>query len=179
VQRRTFLSKWLAAAAMARAAGVSGAPSVAELQRNWRSLLSPNAKVADGMELLKYSEERWKRLLTPSQYRVLREEETEPTFSSPLNNERRPGVYVCAACDLPLFSSAMKYDSGTGWPSFFTSIPSALETRRDFFLIFWTTEYHCARCGGHQGHLFNDGPEPTFERWCNNGIALRFIPAGA
>lgn len=119
----------------------------------------------------------WKALLTPAQYAVLREEDTEPAFSSPLNKEKRAGQFVCAGCALPLFTSAMKYDSGTGWPSFFTHLPGAVETKTDFRLILPRKEYHCARCGGHQGHVFDDGPKPTGQRWCNNGLALKFIPA--
>jgi peptide-methionine (R)-S-oxide reductase len=113
--------------------------------------------------------------LETAQYAVLREEETERAFSSPLDDEKRPGVFVCVACNLPLFTSDMKFDSGTGWPSFFTTIPGAFETKRDFLLLWPRTEYHCARCGGHHGHVFDDGPPPTHERWCNNGVALRFI----
>jgi peptide-methionine (R)-S-oxide reductase len=107
---------------------------------------------------------------------VLRHEGTERSGSSPLDREKRPGVFVCAGCDLPLFTSAMKFDSGTGWPSFFTTIPGAFGTSRDFKLILPRTEYHCSRCGGHHGHIFDDGPEPTGLRYCNNGVALRFIP---
>ena len=109
-------------------------------------------------------------------YRVLREEATERAGTSPLNAEKRPGIFACAGCGLPLFTSAMKYESGTGWPSFFTTIPGAFGTKKDFYLIYPRTEYHCARCGGHHGHVFDDGPEPTRQRWCNNGVALRFIP---
>jgi len=109
---------------------------------------------------------------------VLREEGTERSWSSPLNKEYRAGVYRCAGCDLDLFRSQTKFDSGTGWPSFFDAIPGHTETRTDFKLILPRTEYHCARCGGHQGHIFNDGPEPTGQRWCNNGVALRFVPNG-
>ena len=123
------------------------------------------------------SDEEWKSILTPEQYAVLREEDTEKPHSSPLNHEKRKGTYVCAGCALPLFASDMKYDSGTGWPSFFTTIAGAVETKRDWKMIFPRTEYHCARCGGHQGHVFDDGPEPTGQRWCNNGVALKFIPA--
>ena len=118
----------------------------------------------------------WRRLLTPEQYHVLREESTERRYTSALNREKRPGTYVCAGCGTPLFTSAMKYESGTGWPSFFTCLPGALETRPDRRLFVERTEYHCAGCGGHQGHVFEDGPAPTGERWCNNGVALRFEP---
>jgi peptide-methionine (R)-S-oxide reductase len=120
--------------------------------------------------------EEWRRELTPEQYAVLFEEGTERAFTSPLNDEKRPGTFVCAACGLPLFTSDTKFDSGTGWPSFFDPIPGHLETRRDFKLIWPRTEYHCARCGGHQGHVFSDGPAPTGQRYCNNGVALRFEP---
>ena len=122
------------------------------------------------------SESEWRKRLTPEQFYILREEGTEPPDSSPLNHEKRSGTYVCAGCDLPLFTSAMKYDSGTGWPSFFTTLPDVFETKLDFMWLSLRTEYHCARCGGHQGHVFNDGPPPTGQRWCNNGLALRFIP---
>ena len=118
----------------------------------------------------------WKRTLTSEQYRVLREEGTERPFSSPLNGEKRNGTYVCAGCGQALFTSDMKFDSGTGWPSFSTCIPGALDTKLDRKLFVTRTEYHCARCGGHQGHVFEDGPEPTGQRWCNNGVALRFEP---
>ena len=123
------------------------------------------------------TDSQWKELLTPEQYHILREAGTEAPRSSPLNKEKRQGQYVCAGCELPLFDSAMKYDSGTGWPSFYTSLPGATETKIDFKMIYPRTEYHCARCGGHQGHIFKDGPKPTGERWCNNGLALKFIPA--
>jgi len=121
--------------------------------------------------------DEWKKRLSPAQYAVLREEGTERAGSSPLDREKRKGTFVCAGCDLPLFTSEMKYDSGTGWPSFFTFIPDRLATRTDFKLILPRTEYHCARCGGHQGHVFDDGPKPTGKRYCNNGVALKFIPS--
>jgi len=129
------------------------------------------------IEKIVKSDAEWKALLTPGQYEILRREGTERPFSSALNDEKRRGQYVCAGCDLPLFTSDMKFDSGTGWPSFFTTLPGAVETKTDFKLIYPRKEYHCARCGGHQGHVFNDGPKPTGQRWCNNGLALKFIPA--
>ena len=120
----------------------------------------------------------WRDLLSPEAYAVLFEEDTERSGSSPLNQEKRAGTYICAACYLPLFDSQHKYESGTGWPSFTQAIAGHTSFKRDFKLIFPRTEYHCARCEGHQGHLFNDGPPPRGERWCNNGVALRFIPQG-
>lgn len=129
------------------------------------------------IEKLVLSDEEWKRRLTPEQYNILRKEGTERAGSSPLDNEKRPGVFHCAGCDLAVFTSDMKYDSGTGWPSFFTHLPGVFETKTDFKLIYPRTEYHCARCGGHHGHVFNDGPKPTGQRWCNNGLALKFRPA--
>lgn len=128
------------------------------------------------VQKLNKSDAEWKKILTPAQYNVLREEGTERPFSSPLNGEKGKGQFVCVACDLPLFTSDMKYDSGTGWPSFFRSVPGHLDTKVDFKLVYPRTEYHCTRCGGHHGHLFDDGPQPTGKRWCSNGVALKFVP---
>jgi len=118
----------------------------------------------------------WRERLTPEQYAVLRQEATERAGSSPLNHEHRPGTFVCAGCGQPLFRTEAKYESGSGWPSFFVPLAGALGTKRDYRLVWPRTEYHCANCGGHQGHLFDDGPEPTGQRYCNNGVALHFEP---
>jgi len=179
MKRRDFLlmSATLVAARTALAATPKNPGSVDDLRKNWKELLAKNAEVPLTTEPVNRSNDVWRQLLTPAQYHVLREEGTEYPFSSPLNNEKRAGVFVCAGCSLPLFTSKMKFDSGTGWPSFFTSIPDHLSGKKDYKMIVERDEYHCVRCGGHHGHLFDDGPAPTRERWCNNGVALRFIPA--
>jgi peptide-methionine (R)-S-oxide reductase len=140
------------------------------------SAAAPAAPVATPLRL---TEAQWRARLTPEQFRVLREEGTERPFTSPLNDEKRSGRYHCVGCDVPLFSSAAKYDSGTGWPSFHTALPGVLGTKRDFKLLVPRTEYHCVRCGGHHGHVFDDGPPPTGKRYCNNGVALRFVEGAA
>ena len=138
------------------------------------------ATAASGSDVvpLKKAAHAWRDEVSPAAYNVLFEEGTEPAFSSPLDKEKREGTFLCAACYLPLFESAHKFDSGTGWPSFTQPIAGHIGTRKDFKLIWPRTEYHCARCGGHQGHVFNDGPPPRGQRWCNNGVALEFVPKG-
>jgi peptide-methionine (R)-S-oxide reductase len=185
IQRRTLLTHMAVAplvlglAQFGQAAQEKGVTmSVEELQKNWKDYLADGADVVLSTEALQRSEAEWKQSLSAAQFDVLRREGTERSFTSPLNDEKRPGVFVCAGCSLPLFTSAMKFDSGTGWPSFFTTIPEVFAMKRDFKMIWPRTEYHCVRCGGHHGHVFDDGPAPTGQRWCNNGVALRFIPKG-
>ena len=123
-----------------------------------------------------HTEAEWRKLLTPEQFYVLRQHGTEYAFSSPLDKERRPGTYLCAGCRLPLYDSSTKYDSGTGWPSFFRPLPNAIATSQDYSLVIAQTEVHCRRCGGHLGHVYDDGPKPTGLRYCMDGVALIFIP---
>lgn len=168
---------WWAGSGVATTESRKDPADIEKLRANWKQFLAPDAEVVLTTAPLERSDAEWKKMLTPRQYDVLREADTEPPGSSPLNDEKRLGVYVCAGCSLPLFTSAMKYDSGTGWPSFFTTIPGVFATKADYhLLILPRTEYHCIRCAGHHGHVFDDGPPPTGERWCSNGVALRFIP---
>ena len=134
--------------------------------------------MTDPIEKLKKPPSEWRDLLPAEAYAVLFDHATEPPGTSPLNDEKREGAFVCAACRLPLFESSAKYESGTGWPSFFKPIEGRIGTRTDYRMILPRTEYHCIRCGGHQGHVFKDGPPPTGRRYCNNGLALTFVPAG-
>jgi peptide-methionine (R)-S-oxide reductase len=165
MNRRRFLSRALGAVAGAAALRP---PMPAQAQGP-----APAAKI----DRIVRTEAEWRKLLSPAQFEVLRQEGTERPFTSPLNDEKRKGTFICAGCDLPLFDSRTKFESGTGWPSFFDHLPGALGTMSDYKLIVPRTEYHCARCGGHQGHVFEDGPKPTGLRYCNNGIALKFVPA--
>ena len=184
MERRGFLqgvlgmALWNIFAAREAAAqpAVKDMKGIEELQKNWKALLPAGAKVPAPTEALKLSKDEWRKRLAPAAYNVLREEGTERAGTSPLNQEKREGVFVCAGCDLPLFTSAMKYESGTGWPSFFTTIPGVFATKTDYGLFLPRKEYHCIRCGGHHGHVFDDGPPPTGQRWCNNGVALKFVP---
>lgn len=143
------------------------------------SALPFSAGAAEKRFPLHKNKAEWKPLLSPEAFEVLFEEGTERADSSELNREKRAGTYVCAACANPLFDSASKYESGTGWPSFWQPLAGAVGTSTDFKLFYSRTEYHCARCGGHQGHVFNDGPQPTGQRYCNNGVALAFVPKGS
>ena len=133
--------------------------------------------MSETISRLDKSKLEWQDLLSAEAYKVLFKEATEPAGSSTLNDEKRSGTFVCAACYLPLFESTTKYESGTGWPSFYAPIDGSIETKRDFKMILPRVEYHCIRCGGHQGHVFKDGPDPTGQRYCNNGLAIRFVPA--
>ena len=153
---------WLARFSGLLAAAAGAAPAVAQ----------------SGSPRLVKSREQWKALLPADSFRVLFEDGTERAGTSALNQEKRAGTFVCAACFQPLFDSATKFESGTGWPSFFDFLPKALGTKRDFKLVLPRTEYHCTHCGGHHGHVFEDGPRPTGLRYCNNGDALRFVPKG-
>ena len=170
MERRLFI-----AGALLSAAGLAGARGV--IAGSGRDNAGTDV-VSGDFPSIKKSRDEWRKLLGKQQYEVLFEEATERPWSSPLNAEKRDGTYICAACYLPLFESQSKFESGTGWPSFFQAIESNVGTKRDWKLILPRTEYHCARCGGHQGHVFDDGPKPTGKRWCNNGVALKFVVDG-
>ena len=157
--KRTFLK-----AAFGMMAGLATAGS-------WKT----SANAGKSFAVVKYDAE-WRRILSPMAYRVLRKEATEPPFSSPLNDEKRSGNFVCAGCGQKLFNALTKYDSGTGWPSFWRPIRGAVGTKADYGLHLPRTEVHCSRCGGHLGHVFDDGPKPTGKRYCMNGAALKFEP---
>lgn len=160
LDRRGFLA---AAAALAIAVPASSLAAARDAYAN-----SPYRKITDA---------EWRKRLPEASYRILRHEDTERPGSSPLLKEKRRGTFACLGCGLPLFSSATKYESGTGWPSFYRALPGALATKTDYKIGVPRTEYHCAQCLGHQGHVFEDGPRPTGLRYCNNGFALKFLPA--
>lgn len=173
IQRRKLL-------ALTGLAGIVGAVGV----NRWSLTRTGNAAEQSSItvnsqqwEKVMKTDKEWQQQLEADQYQILRKDGTEPAFSSKLNSEYGEGTFVCSGCGLPLFESTTKFDSGTGWPSFFKPIEGATETSLDFKMVYPRTEYHCARCGGHQGHVFKDGPEPTGQRWCNNGLAIKFVPA--
>jgi len=165
INRRSFLTVAVAATALPFVRQFTNAPALA----------------ADSKASFRYalSDAEWKKKLSPQAYQVLRHEATERPYTSPLNAEKRPGTFLCAGCDLPLFSSQTKFESGTGWPSFYRPLKDAVGTTTDYKLGFPRTEVHCAQCGGHLGHVFEDGPKPTGLRYCMNGLALKFAPAKA
>ncbi|MEM6311395.1 MAG: peptide-methionine (R)-S-oxide reductase MsrB [Pseudomonadota bacterium] len=140
-------------------------------------VFAPSVQAATGTFEITRTEAEWRAMLTDDEYLVMREEKTERKFTSPLNDEKRDGIYHCKGCDLPLYSSATKYDSGTGWPSFWDVLPNAIGTKEDNTFFTTRTECHCRRCGSHMGHIFNDGPEPTGKRHCLNGLSLVFRSA--
>lgn len=163
MKRRSFLK---ISTGLSISAFLNALPQITQAEEN-QNLITPLSKTLN----------EWRGILTPERYTVLFDEATEQAWSSPLNYEKRSGTFICAACFLPLFSSHTKYDSKTGWPSFWRPVHvHHIGTKRDFKLIFPRTEYHCKRCGGHQGHVFKDGPKPTGLRYCNNGLALLFVP---
>jgi peptide-methionine (R)-S-oxide reductase len=155
-------------------AGAGGLAVIAGLHWTRR----PTARAEPSFEIQK-TEAEWRRILTPAQFDVLRSHATEFPGSSALNHEKREGTFACAGCDLPLFSSATKFESGTGWPSFYRPLPDAVDTSEDRALLIARIEVHCRRCGGHLGHVFDDGPPPTGLRYCINGVALKFAPGAA
>jgi len=142
----------------------------------WRAGAAGADESKQGKFEIMKTEDEWRKILTPEQFKVLRKHGTEPAGTSPLDKNYKAGVYNCAACDLPLYSSETKFDSGTGWPSFWKPLENATGSSTDYYLVYPRTEVHCRRCGGHLGHVFNDGPKPTGQRYCMNGVALKFVP---
>ena len=167
MNRRTFL---------AGSTGALGLSAFALIARSAQDLVTVDITPQPTFKL---SDAQWRQRLGPERYAVLRQAATEPPFSSPLDHEHRAGIYRCAGCELPLYSSKTKFDSGTGWPSFWQPLPRAVTTRRDTSLMMVRIEVLCRRCGGHLGHVFDDGPPPTGLRYCMNGLALRFVPSAA
>jgi len=185
LERRTFLKQLAAGVSLpillAACGGVNALPAAVGAANSGATTGSAGAashggEGGPGVTAISKPLDEWRKLLPADSYNILFEEGTEQPFTSPLLEEHREGTFVCMACNLPLFSSKAKYDSGTGWPSFYESLPNAVGTKSDFSLIEERTEYHCLRCGGHQGHVFDDGPEPTGKRYCNNGVAIVFVP---
>ncbi|MGM0450486.1 MAG: peptide-methionine (R)-S-oxide reductase MsrB [Pseudomonadota bacterium] len=171
MRRRNFITAFIAGSVLVRFPVTwASTPDI----RNFHDLAVPD----DQLQPLDRDAASWRDKVTEDAWRILFEEETEPAGTSALNNEDRNGTFVCAACYLPLFSSDTKYESGTGWPSFWAAHEKHMGTKTDYKAFWPRTEYHCVRCGGHQGHVFDDGPEPTGKRWCNNGLALKFVPEG-
>ena len=164
IDRRALLTAGVALAAL----GVTRTAGKAEQMTMTDSTTIDWSKISDA---------EWRKRLTPEQYAVLRKHGTERPGSSPLNGEKRKGIFACAGCDLPLFSSDTKFESGTGWPSFYQPLPDAIETKTDRMFFMTRTEVHCRRCLGHLGHVFDDGPKPTGLRYCMNGVSLKFAPA--
>jgi peptide-methionine (R)-S-oxide reductase len=164
LNRRTVLTAGVGLSALAAATGFGKAEIMTAIETT---------------DFRKLSDMEWRQRLNTNQYMVLRQHGTERPGSSPLNKEKRKGTFVCAGCDLPLFSSETKFESGTGWPSFYQPLPNAVETKTDRSLFMTRTEVHCSRCLGHLGHVFDDGPQPTGLRYCMNGVALKFVPQSA
>lgn len=168
MHRRTLLTAGVAFAAL----GITGRFGEAGTKEN-------NMTTTGTIDFRKLTDAEWRKRLTPQQYDVLRKHGTERAGTSPLNHEKRKGTFACAGCELPLFSSDTKFESGTGWPSFYEPLPNAIGTKQDRSFFMTRTEVHCSRCLGHLGHVFDDGPPPTGLRYCMNGVALKFVPEGA
>ena len=158
--------------------GLVGLPFLVGCSRQETVVVAPGSDTT-AVSAVNKSAEFWRDKVSPQAYEVLFNDDTERAFSSPLDAEKRAGKFICAACYLPLFDSVNKFDSGTGWPSFTKPVNAAVATKRDFLMVVPRTEYHCVRCGGHQGHVFSDGPAPLGTRYCNNGLALAFVAQGA
>ncbi len=173
MNRRNFV---IASASLAAAGGLGTGVSYAHNDKGEKHT-EKDMKMSSNIDWKAIKKSEWKTRLTEQEFYVMRKEGTERPGSSPLNSEKRAGTFNCAACGLPLFESVAKYESGTGWPSFWQPIKGNIETKRDFKMLVPRTEYHCARCGAHQGHVFKDGPKPTGLRYCNNGVALDFVPS--